>query len=179
MPKDAIEPKEALRALPPLVKGISARGAVHRRRRGDRQAVRHDGRLHLLPARQESMRATRAASACLAKPYRTRALRSAWPRADLTLSASVIAAASPDLSVSSPSATSPDTICSQARRPLPSGWIVSTPASISRPRSARPEPAALRLRPDRERRCARTCCAPLQARLPSAHRTVQFRSWTA
>ena len=37
MPKDAIDPKEALRALPPLIKGYLRAGCLHRRRRGDRQ----------------------------------------------------------------------------------------------------------------------------------------------
>ncbi len=42
--KEAIDPKEALRVLPPLIKGYLRLGAYHRRRRGGRPRIRHHRR---------------------------------------------------------------------------------------------------------------------------------------
>ena len=44
MSKEAIDPKAALRALPPLIKGYLRLGRLYRRRRGGRPRVRHHRR---------------------------------------------------------------------------------------------------------------------------------------
>ncbi len=44
MSKETIDPKAALRGLPPLIKGYLRLGAYHRRRRRHRPRVRHDRR---------------------------------------------------------------------------------------------------------------------------------------